>query len=399
MRTDRLAILSVFAITALGCGGGVSGGPPSVAAIVVSPDSLQLDVGATRQLVATAVDAHGSQVTGVAIVFASADTAIATSTNAGAVTGRRGGRTTVRASSGSITTDVPVAVRARPHLTTTQIGIAARPFGAAVSSLGVAYVTQQDADALTRVSLATLAVTGTVPVGRDPGDVAFTSSGTTAYVTNFIAGTLGKVDVGTGIQTATVPLGGDAYRVLVSRDDARVLVTSGNGTLQIRQAGNLALLSTIVVGATPNGIASLGDTILYVSSASTGTIREVDLRTGAVRRTLPVGGVPQDIALSQDGRQLFMADETRGVVVVSLASGTVTATVPTTSRAFGLGLGPDGWLYVTLPDVGSVIIVDPLQPVIAGTVAVGGQPRRVAFDSHGTAVLIPNERGWVDVLR
>ena len=72
MRADRLAILSVFAITAVACGGGVSGGPPSVAAIVVSPDSLLLDVGVTRQLVATAVDAHGSQVTGVAIVFASA---------------------------------------------------------------------------------------------------------------------------------------------------------------------------------------------------------------------------------------------------------------------------------------------------------------------------------------
>ena len=370
-----------------------------VAAIRISPDSLQLEVGTSGQFTAIALDASGAQVTGVAVAFTSTDSAVAATTRSGQVTGRGPGRTTVRASAGSVSAAVPVSVRAAPHLERTSILVPARPFGAAVSSAGDIYVTQQDADALTRLKLSPLAVAGTVPVGRDPGDVAFIASGATAYVTNFLGGTLGRVDVAAGVQTATVALGGDAYRLYITRDAARLFVTCGNGTLQVRQAGPMTLTATVAVGPTPNGMASLGDTLVYVSSVDGGRITEVDVRTGTVRRTFAIGGVPQDLALSKDGGRLFVADEQRGLVIVSVSTGAVLATIPTGGHTFGLGLGPDGWLYVTVTDLGRVLVVDPVGQVIRATIPVGGTPRRVAFDAQGTAVIVPNEGGWVDIIR
>ena len=395
MGSPRVALGLILAAT---CSGTTESSPP-VAVLKISPDSLQLEVGTSGQLTAIALDASGAQITGVVVAFTAADSAVAAATRSGLVTGRGPGRTTVRASAGTVSTATPVNVRAAPHLDRTAILVPARPFGAAVSSAGDVYVTQQDADALTRIKLSPLAVAGTVPVGRDPGDVAFIGSGATAYVTNFLAGTLGKVDVATGVQTATVPLGAEAYRLYITRDDARVIVTAGNGTLQVRQAGAMTLMATVAVGPTPNGIASLGDTLVYVSSVDGGRITEVDIRTGTVRRTFPIGGVPQDIALSRDGRQLYVADEQRGVEIVSASTGAVLATIPSGGRTFGLGLGPDGWLYVTVTDLGRVLVIDPVGQVIRATIPVGGTPRRVAFDAHGTAVIVPNEGGWVDIIR
>src|ERR1041385_8597042 len=391
--SPRLALGLLLATT---CSGTTESTPP-VASLRISPDSLQLEVGTSAQL--TALDASGAQVTGVSVAFTSADTAVAAATLSGQVTGRGSGRTTIRASVGKVSAATPVNGRAAPHLDRTPILVAARPFGAAVSSAGDVYVTQQDADALTRIRLSPLAVAGTVPVGRDPGDVAFIASGATAYVTNFEGGTLGRVDVASGVQAATVALGGEAYRLYITRDDAKLIVTCGNGTLQVRQAGAMTLLATVGVGPTPNGIASLGDTLVYVSSSSGGKITEVDVRAGTVRRTFTIGGISQDIALSRDGRPLYVADEQRGVEIVSGSTGAVTATIPSGGRTFGLGLGPDGWLYVTVTDLGKVLVIDPVGQGIRATIPVGGTPRRVAFDAHGTAVIVPNEGGWVDIIR
>lgn len=389
---------------ALACGNATEPGTPPpgpvVAALLVSPDSVNLEEGANQQLVATALDSAGNQVTGVAVSFTTGDTAVVAVTAGGLVTGRRMGAGAVTARSGSVSTRVPVVVREAIATQLTPVPVSGRPFGTAVSSAGVVYATRQDADSLARIDLPAVTITGGVPVGRDPGDVVFSPSGTAAYVTNFLAQSVGFVSVGTGTQTATVPTPGNAYRLSLSADGSSLYVTAEAAVVLVINTATRAVLDTIPVGSAPNGIAwHPNGTLLYVSSAGTGTVAEINTGTNTVVRTISVGGVPQDIAVSPDGATLYVADETGNVRVVTLSTGAV-ALIPLGGGGFGMGLSPGGsYLYVTLPGAGLVKVVDRVERVVVRTVFAGGVPRRVAFHPASRTVVVPNEGGWVDLIR
>jgi YVTN family beta-propeller protein len=226
----------------------------------------------------------------------------------------------------------------------------------------------------------------------------FDASGNTAFVTNFIAGTLGRVDLVARRQTDTLSLGGSAYRVLLSADGNKLFVASGNGVLRVVDPSTLSVLATIAIPSSPNGIARIGDR-LYVSSASAGTITEINLATNSVARTLPIGGRPQDIAPSADGSEMYVANESGTVAVVTIATGAVAAQLPVDEGAFGLALAPDGYLYVALSKTGKVAVIDPKTRTTRATITTGGIPRRIAPDPKGTAIVVPNEGGWADILR
>lgn len=404
-RRIRTPLSAIGIVGILACGSATQPGntpPPGpvVAALVVNPDSVNLDEGATQQLVATALDSAGNQVTGVAVTFTTKDTSILGVTPGGLVTGRRIGAGAVTATAAPVSKRVPVVVREAIATNRTAVAVSGRPFGAAVSATGVVYATRQDADSLARVDLPTLAVTGGVPVGRDPGDVAFSPSGTVAYVTNFLAQSVGFVNVATGTQTATVPTPGNAYRLLLSANGSTLYVSAEASVVLVIDAATRAVLDTIPVGGAPNGIARHPNgTLLYVSAAGAGTVTEINTGTNTVVRTIPVGGVPQDIAVSPDGAELYVADETGNVGVVTLSSGAV-ALIPLGGGGFGLGLSPGGsYLYVTLPAAGLVKVVDRVERAVVRTVSVGGTPRRVAFHAPSRTVVVPNEGGWVDFIR
>jgi hypothetical protein len=89
-------------LAVVACGGDSAGPSPPVQAVVnsviVVPDSVDLEVGATTQLVATARDATGAALSGVTISWSSSDPAIATVSGTGLVTAVLAGRATLTAS-------------------------------------------------------------------------------------------------------------------------------------------------------------------------------------------------------------------------------------------------------------------------------------------------------------
>jgi DNA-binding beta-propeller fold protein YncE len=61
---------------------------------------------------------------------------------------------------------------------------------------------------------------------------------------------------------------------------------------------------------------------------------------------------------------------------------------------------PDtGWLYVTCPLDGRVVVVDPDGGATIATLMTGGRPRRPSWDPATSSVIVPNESGWVDIIR
>jgi uncharacterized protein YjdB len=85
---------------------------PVLTSIALDPAELSLDVGTTRQVVATPKDASGNPLTGVALTWSSTDPSIASVDANGLVTAKLAGSVTIRATAGDKTGSASVTVMA-----------------------------------------------------------------------------------------------------------------------------------------------------------------------------------------------------------------------------------------------------------------------------------------------
>lgn len=283
-----------------------------------------------------------------------------------------------------------------------RVTLGGAPYGAAISSGGVAYITDPGTSHLVRTDLPSETLTPAVGVGLIPTEVAFNSTGTIAYVTNQWSHNIAIVDVVANSWVDTIPVTGDPFEVIVAPGDSIIYVsTNVNRVYGIR----LATKDTVKSFATPaigNGML-IRDTLLYVSTHSGGTIIEFNLRTRVVARTFTVGGTPQKMDISPDGNTLYIANEAGYVQFWDRITGAQIGTnVPLTgAQGYGIALRPTtGKLYVTTAYFGGgrIYVVDPTSRTIIDSVTAGGSTRRVVFDANGIG-FVPNEGGWVDFIR
>src|SRR5579883_2673644 len=94
----------VLSFTLSQCGGSSkSPSMPTVASIAVAPASPTITVGSTEQFTATAKDANGNTISGVAFTWASSATGVATINSSGLATGVSAGTTQITASANGVT--------------------------------------------------------------------------------------------------------------------------------------------------------------------------------------------------------------------------------------------------------------------------------------------------------
>ena len=311
------------------------------------------------------------------------------------------GNATVTASLGPLTDQVTVSVYDANLAGHVRLGGA--PYGAAISSSGVAYITLPTASALARADLPSRVWTHAVTVGTIPTEVAFNSTGTLAYVTNQFNQNVGVVDVASSTQTDLIPVTGDPFEVIVAPGDSILYVTTNVDSVFGIRLATKAVVARFPVANTANGLV-LRDTLLYVSTWQGGTVVEFNLRTRTVSRTFAVGGVPQKLALSPDYTQLYIANEAGYVQFWNLTTGTQIGgnlNLPG-GGGYGIALNPvTNRLYVTTAYYGggNIHIVNPVARTLVQTIAAGGSTRHVIFTASGSVGFVPNEGGWVDYLK
>lgn len=278
--------------------------------------------------------------------------------------------------------------------------IASRPFAVAISRDGMAYVGRQDVPFLQASALPLTDFTDSVQVGNDPTDIAFNAASTRAYVTNQFSSNVGVVNVLTGVSIDSIPVPGNPFRILVSPNMTQIYVSSNNDSVYAILVNTKTVAHRWGFAAPVNGMAlSANGAVLYVSSIG-GNLYKLNADASGAVDSVTVGGKPQDITLAPNGSELYLANETGSLEVRNPATLALIDSVPGASGAFGLKATPDGeQLYATYPSAGEIRIIDVGGLSVGPTLGVGGMPRRIAFDIHGATALVPNEGGFVTIIK
>jgi DNA-binding beta-propeller fold protein YncE len=175
----------------------------------------------------------------------------------------------------------------------------------------------------------------------------------------------------------------------------------GSETLYALDAATGTILNRVTVGHAVNAFAVAPDNrILYVSSFVGGTVTELDIFTQTVLRTFAVGGTPQGLALNRRGTRLYVANEQGYLNDIDLRTGDIGLTIPLAGGGFGVGVTPDNnQAYITIPSAGVVQIFGLQNRRLAGTLDVGGDPRRIAFSRAGKIGAITNAAGYLTFIK
>ena len=273
-----------------------------------------------------------------------------------------------------------------------------RPFGIAISKDGLVYCTLLDSASLIRATLP-LDTLIAFPVDAVPTDVAFSPAGNWAYVTNQLARTVGIVNTRTNAQVYAIPVDGDPFRVAVGPEGLRVYATTNAGNLVQIDTETRTVAWTQRLGGNLNGLVVTADgNRIYVGDVDG---RLVELNSdGEVLRIILLPGRPQGLALSPDAQELYVAGEDGELIVVDLEKGLEEARVGLGTGGFGIAVTRDGsQIWITTPATGQILMIDRASRAIVARIALGGRPRRIAFDASGDNAVIADEAGAIHLLR
>ena len=238
----------------------------------------------------------------------------------------------------------------------------ATPLVAQVAGLrGTMVVTNKGPATATIIDVATGRALATLPTGQGPHEVVLSGDGRVAVVTDYGAqgpggNTLTVIDV-PGLRVArTIDLG--QYRrphgIVFLPGDSLVAVTS-------ESTGNVVVVSVAAstvrtaIPTTQNGshmVAVVGNgSLMYTGNMQSSTVSELDVRTGRFVRTFDVPAQPEAINVTPDGAEVWVGSNATGrVSVVDPKTGAVTTAAEGVSWPYRILFSPDR-RFTFLPDM------------------------------------------------
>ena len=214
-----------------------------------------------------------------------------------------------------------------------------RPWGVAVNAAGTeALVTESVTGEISRVDLATGAITRVAFGLSNPTGLALNAAETAVFVAERGSGELSRVDLATG--TITLVASGLSNPVGVELD-----ATEANAYVAEQFAGELSrvALGTGAVTLVASGLSQpfgfdldAGDSFAYVAEASSGELSKVTLATGAIQLVASGLSYPTAVALEAGGTSALVSESSSGELSRAVLSSGALSVV-----ASGLS-GPNG---------------------------------------------------------
>ena len=219
-----------------------------------------------------------------------------------------------------------------------------------------------------------------------------------AFVTCQNADAVSVIDLDTGVERARWSVPGKPAGVAVDPSGAVYTVSPDSKTVR-RHDLTGAVTAEAVLDGGPIGVAlDAARDRMFVSDWYNARVFVLDVATLEVITTLPTAAAPAGLALSPDGTLLAVAErDADRVSLFDTESLAASHTAAVGSRPFGLGFAPDGRLFVGNVGSNDVTVIDPGVGEVLATVPVGERPYGVAF-AAGRAFVTNQYQNSVSVL-
>jgi len=198
-------------------------------------------------------------------------------------------------------------------------------------------------------------VTGRVPVGQGPHEVAASADGKLAFVGNYGSrepgSTLSVIDIAAQKELRRVDLGPLRRPHGIVCADGKVYFTAEMNKLVARYdpvANQVDWLLGTGQNSTHMLLFSKDGNQIFTANIGSDSITVIDRQANFNETVIPVGKGPEGMDLSPDGKELWVAtSRDGGISIVNTASRKVTATLnPGTKRSNRLKFTPDGKLVL-----------------------------------------------------
>jgi YVTN family beta-propeller protein len=208
------------------------------------------------------------------------------------------------------------------------------------------YVTEQAANTVQIISLATKTVVATVGgLASLPTEVFITPNGAQAYVLSRGTFQIGVINTATHALT-NISVASKPMQLVFSADGSLAYVALYGGSIAVINTATNTVVNTIAASYGLSAIA-LANGHLYAADQSAGSVTVFGL-SGNVVTTITGLGSPDWLASTPDGSRVFVTSGTNAVSVISTASNAVSATIPVGSLPTSIAVSADGaYAYVT----------------------------------------------------
>lgn len=181
----------------------------------------------------------------------------------------------------------------------------------------------------------------TIPVGKNPMEVTFSSDGTTIFVPNYGANTVSVIDVATQAVVKTISVG-NAPVVAWAGSDGKMYVQNEEGqSISVIDVASRMLESTINLGFKPNYAAfNSGNSELWVSQLASDSVAYYQ-KNGLIwelKGKIQTANNPHAIVFSNDNKTAFVTNNGANSVSV------INVDAKTKSKDISVGKKPNGML-------------------------------------------------------
>ena len=246
----------------------------------------------------------------------------------------------------------------------------------------------------------------TIPVGREPHEVAVTPDGRKAYVANVGDDSLSVVDLSQGKVARTLkPDSMDQpHGLAVTPDGRHLFVTSeGSHRLYLIDARRDVVQRSITTNQKGSHMVTIGQkgTRAWVANRGSDSLSLYELPGLKLLRTMKVGPGPEGIALSPNGRFVVTSLQGAGqVAVVDAGRSGVLTRLPAGETPIRV-LFPAASPMAIVSNRGSndVTFIDVAGRHVIATVTVGRRPGGMAVNGRGTRLYVANnDSGTVSIV-
>ncbi len=267
------------------------------------------------------------------------------------------------------------------------------------------YVDNSLGDDLSVIDLASMKVTNTIVVGREPHGLCAPADGRRLFVTIESERNLKVIDTATGKIVQTIAVGGRPNECASTPDGRYIGVPIRDGNkVEIVDTHAGKVVKELPVKVPHNCYNAGSNRKMYVSSMGGHEIDEIDLGTMTYSARVPVGGIPRPYAVTGDGKTVYSAvTGLHGFVVADVGEQKVTGRVElpaappldcpleVNTPTHGLALTPDGReLWVTSLADGGVYRYDVEKKTTSAMMRVGKCPNWIAFSPDGKYGVVSN---------